>query len=478
MRMSHTQMYARFLASDPAWNGRFFTGVLTTGIYCLPSCHARKPKPAKVRFFRTCDEARSAGLRPCLKCHPDDFSKGADPVLETIETLVAEIRARPSAFRDTRAIVARSGFGTTRCFELFRQHFHTTPADLHLKSKVGAARGLLSGEKIPLSEVAGEAGFESMSAFHEHFRSLNGMTPNEYRALSSPGPFSIALPGDYPLGHTLRSLGRDPQSLTERLTGSVYETTFDLGRGPAPVRIRFSRAEAVVSLLAGDASAPERRAVHRIVCAMLGLEQDAAAFARLARRLGLGRLVKGRAGLRLVRTRSVWDGLLWSIIGQQINLPFACTLKRTLVEALGKPVGGGLQALPEPAAIARLDSADMRRWQYSRQKADYLIGVSRRIVSGELDLAGLETMSATRAERTLLGVRGLGPWSVNYLMMRSLGFADCVPIGDTGVTSGLISLFRLEERPDADAARKLTSVFSPHRSLATAHLWQINQPEP
>ena len=87
-------------------------------------------------------------------------------------------------------------------------------------------------------------------------------------------------------------------------------------------------------------------------------------------------------------------------------------------------------------------------------------------------------MSATRAERTLLSVRGLGPWSVNYLLMRSLGFADCVPIGDTGVTSGLQSLFNLEERPDADGTRRLMAVFSPHRSLATAHLWQINKPPP
>jgi len=100
------------------------------------------------------------------------------------------------------------------------------------------------------------------------------------------------------------------------------------------------------------------------------------------------------------------------------------------------------------------------------------------MAAGELDLGALPRMSATRAERTLLAVRGLGPWSVNYLMMRSLGFADCVPLGDTGVTSGLQTLFRLEERPDVDATRRLMSVFSPHRSLATAHLWQINQPPP
>ena len=75
-------------------------------------------------------------------------------------------------------------------------------------------------------------------------------------------------------------------------------------------------------------------------------------------------------------------------------------------------------------------------------------------------------------------MRGLGPWAVNYIMMRSLGFADCVPLGDTGLTSGLKALLELEERPDHDATRRLMQVFSPFRSLATAHLWQFTQPIP
>jgi len=107
MRMSRAHMLSRFLASDPAWNGRFFTGVLTTGVYCLPSCRARKPKAENVRFFPSCDAARAAGLRPCLKCHPDDFARGADPVLAAIEALVAEVRTDPGRFRDARSVVKR-----------------------------------------------------------------------------------------------------------------------------------------------------------------------------------------------------------------------------------------------------------------------------------------------------------------------------------------------------------------------------------
>jgi AraC family transcriptional regulator of adaptative response / DNA-3-methyladenine glycosylase II len=479
MRMNHEQMYARFAASDSAWNGRFFTGVLTTGIYCLPSCKARKAKSANVRFFASCDEARKAGLRPCLKCHPDDFARGADPVLESIETLVSEIRGNPGRFRDARAVVRRSGFGTTRCFELFRQHFHATPADLLLRARIARARRSLVGGDLPLADVACESGFESMSVFHEHFKAMNGMTPSAYRDLRSAGAFAIELPPGYPLAYLLRTLGRDPVSATDRLTGSTYETASDLDGVRAVVRVQLGEPSVLVSVIAeGPVGPGQRVAAHRQVSGLLGLEQDAAAFSRLARRLGVARLVSGRAGLRLSQTPSVLDGLLWCIIGQQINLPFACVLKRRLVENLGTPLPGGLFSLPSAESIARLTPADMRPWQYSRQKAEYVIGAARLVAEGKLDLAGLPLMSATRAERTLLSVRGLGPWSVNYLMMRSLGFADCVPIGDTGVTSGLQAVFKLEERPDADATRRLMTVFSPHRSLATAHIWQFNRPHP
>jgi AraC family transcriptional regulator of adaptative response / DNA-3-methyladenine glycosylase II len=472
-------MYSRILASDSTWNGRFFTGVLTTGIYCLPSCRARKPKSENVRFFPSCEAAREAGLRPCLKCHPDDFARGADPVLESIETLVGEVRGDPARFRDARAIVRRSGFGSTRCFELFRQHFHSTPADLLLRAKIEAARRLLIGSDAPLNDVADAAGFDSISAFHEHFRSLSGMTPSGYRSLREEGSFTVDLPPGYPLDLALQALGRDPQSVTERLAGTDYEASADLDGVPSIIRIKFSKGSALVTVDGAQGKAVSQRvAAHRFVVGTLGLEQDAAGFTRLARRLGVARLVAGRPGLRLVRTPGVLDGLIWSIVGQQINFAFACVLKRRLIENTGKALGDGLFALPSPAAIAGLEPADMRPWQYSRQKAEYLIGAMKLIVEGKLDLRALPAMSATRAERTLLAVRGLGPWSVNYLMMRSLGFADCVPLGDTGVTSGLKTLFKLEERPDVDATKRLMGVFSPHRSLATAHLWQINHPEP
>ncbi len=473
-------MYERVLAGDPSCNGRFFTGVLTTGIYCLPSCKARKPKFENIRFFPSCEAARAAGLRPCKKCHPDDFARGADPVLETVESIVAEIRTHPARFPNTRSIVKRLGFGPTRTFELFRLHYHTTPADLLLRARLAAAKRDLISSPSPLAEIAYAAGFESLSVFHEHFRQLNGLTPAAYRALSSSNSFELSLPPGFLLGYLRRALSRDSHSINERLEGNTYTAAVQLSSGPAILQLQLSPEKIRATLSPALARTPPPSAIeaHSLVVALLGLDDDTAAFARLARKLGLARLVAGRADLRISHTPSLYDGLLWSVIGQQINFSFASLLKRRLFELAGTPLPNGLVAPPTPAAVAALETHDLLPLQFSRQKADYVLSLSRLIAHGSFDLESLRTMSATRAERTLLSLRGLGPWSVNYIMMRALGLPDCVPLGDTGVTSGLQSLLSLEQRPDVDATRRLMAMFSPHRSLATAHLWQLNQPIP
>jgi AraC family transcriptional regulator of adaptative response / DNA-3-methyladenine glycosylase II len=473
VRLTPARMYSLFLAGDSAYDGRFFTGVLTTGIYCLPSCKARKPHRRNVRFFPSVESARAAGLRPCRKCHPDDFARGADPVLESIEALVAEMRANPVLFPDTQAVVRRSGFGATRLFELFRQYYHTTPAELLLRARVeDAKQKLLAGDETLVS-VATDAGFESQSSFHENFRRLNGMTPAAYRELRSNRLFEVALPSGYPLPYLRRALGRDPHSVTERLVENVYTAGVSLEGGPTLLTLHLSRQAVRAEVSCGNGVE-----AHRVVIGLLGLEQDAAGFARLARRLGMARLVAGRPELRISQTHSLLDGLFWSIIGQQINFPFACLLRRRLVEKAGTPVGDGLYAPPTAASVTALSRADLLKLQYSRQKAEYLLGLARLVTEGQLELQALRGSSAARAERTLLAIHGLGPWSVHYVLMRSLGFADCVPLGDTGVASGLQALLQLEERPDVDAVRRLMSVFSPFRSLATAHLWQFKQPVP
>lgn len=470
MRMTTASMYARFAASDASYDGRFFTGVVTTGIYCIPSCRARKPKASNVRFFPTIEAAREAGFRPCRKCHPDDFARGADPVLESIETLAAEVRANPSAFPDARSIVQRSGYGTTRAFELFRRYFHQTPADLLLRARLQKARDLLLKGADSVSDAAFSVGFESLSAFHENFRSLTGLTPAAYRELPTARTFEIALPEDYSLPHLRHALSRDVESVTERLDGDSYTTAIQLDGAPALLHLDLTPKAVTVTCPPESAVA-----AHGIAVRLLGLGQDAMGFRRLATRLGFQALADAGGNLRISQTPTIFDGLLWAIVGQQITFSFACRLRRRLVELCGTPAGQDLIAPPSPEDVARLAPEALLPLQFSRSKAEHVVDTARLVVDGRLDLDAMSSGSAARAERTLLGVRGLGPWSANYLMMRSLGFADCVPLGDTGVTTGLQRLMHLDIRPDIDATRRLMSIFSPYRSLATAHLWQLNR---
>jgi AraC family transcriptional regulator of adaptative response / DNA-3-methyladenine glycosylase II len=472
MIMTRDHMLQRFYARDRASNGRFITGVLTTGIYCLPSCTARKPLPENVRFFATRDEARSAGLRACRRCRPDDFYQQYDPDVHLLETLAADVRRTPAAFADAAAMVASSGIGTTKLNALFRQHLHTTPAAFLARERVAAACAALA-EGRTVTDAAYAAGYESLSAFHPNFRRQTGLTPGEYRALGQSRTFTLALPEGFRAEVVLNYLGRDPVSLIERVAGSEMVKGIRLGGAPARLRIAFADGAARCEVEAERTiGAEEMREAHAAAVRMLGLVSEPAAFERhVARRPELARLVERRPGLRLPQTADAWECLVWTIVGQQVNLPFAFALRGVIAELAGEPAGDGLRAHPTPDAVAALDYADLTTRRFSRRKAEYVIDTARLIAAGALRIDGGEREMAPALERRLLDVRGLGPWSVQYLLMRGYGFADCVPAGDAGLSAALQRFCALDHRPGPGETRALMEPFAPFRSLATYHLW-------
>jgi AraC family transcriptional regulator, regulatory protein of adaptative response / DNA-3-methyladenine glycosylase II len=468
--MTRESMLERFYARDAASNGRFLTGVLTTGIYCLPSCTARKPLPENVRFFGSEDEARSAGLRPCRRCRPDHFYQQYDPDLHLLETLLADVRRDPAAFADATALVATSGIGTTKLNALFRRHLHATPAAFLARERVAVASRALAGGAT-VTEAAYGAGYESLSAFHLNFRRLTGLTPGEYRALGTSREFTVALPEGFRADGVLRYLGRDPASVLERVRGNELAKGLMLADGPAVLRMRF---DGEIAVCAVDADRPldaeSLREAHGAAARMLNLASDPASFERQVERADLARLIEGRRGLRIPLTATPWECLLWAVVGQQVNLAFAYALRTAVAELAGVPAGDGLRAHPSPEAVAALDYEDLTSRQFSRRKAEYVIDTARLIASGELRIGGEREM-ATAVERRMLDVRGLGPWSVNYFLMRGAGFADCIPIGDVGLTAALQRFFTLDHRPGPAETRERMEPFAPYRSLATYHLW-------
>lgn len=285
--------------------------------------------------------------------------------------------------------------------------------------------------------------------------------------------FEILLPPGYDPAPTLQFLGRDPQSSSEWVRGDAFLKVVRLGEGQ-PARL-------TVEIQAGAARCRvepvgTREEAVSVARRLLGLEgADPTHFVDLLHNVpghgDLRRLAAGREGLRIPLTADLFEGLAWAIIGQQINLAFATVLRRRLIEGWGEAAGEGYRVFPGPLAVADLEPADLLPLQFSRRKAEYLIGMSRAIVSGELPLAVMASETAEQVESRLLALRGIGPWSAQYVLLRAWGFADCAPAGDSALATALQRFFRLDRRPGPDEVRALLAPFAPFRSLATCHFW-------
>lgn len=475
-------MLAMMLAEEAATtaDGRFIVAVKTTGIYCLPSCRPpRRPKHENLEFFPGPEEARAAGYRACKRCRPDDFYLGHHASEELAEQIVGAARNDPGAYRSVADLASHGGVSQTKLHDLIRTHFHTTPADVLVRARVVTARTALLASDRSVAEVAYGAGFESLSAFNDNFRKLSGLSPQAYRGLASGAEFVLNLPADYPIERMLRYFGRDAESVTDRVTGNAYSTALRLGNGDpsgtvAVATIELRPGAARCRLDSSQALTPVQRGVaHEQILAMLGLALDPTRFeSHVSASPELAPLIAGQTGLRLPRLADPFDALVWAITGQQISLAFTYRLRRRLVELTGFEMANGLYAPPLAERVAELECGDLTALSFSRSKADYLIGAARAVVDGSLPIYALTEASATRVERTLLAVRGIGPWSAHYLLMRAYGFLDCVPVGDTGLVAGLTRFFSLPTRPDSRETLALMSRFSPYRSLATFHLWQ------
>lgn len=480
MSLTRHAMLTRARARDARYDGRFLTGVLSTGIYCLPSCPARRPRAENVRFYDTAREARAAGLRACLRCRPDDFLDGRDPDADLARRIASAAMERPSEHADAAGVGRAFGVGSTRLNALFRRHYHMTPAAFLQRARLDTARAMLLRRTHSVLDAALEIGYESLSAFNDAFRRHHAVTPGRVRSLRGTDAFVLSLPPRYRAEEILAHLARDPESPTERRAGGRLGRAVRLPGGIALLHLEIGDGEARCRIETDHPIHPDDAPdAHLIALRLMGLRLDPDPFERRVRRVArLAPLVRRRPGLRLPLAPEPFETLVWSIVGQQIHLGLAFTLRRALLDLCGAPAPGGLTAHPLPGDVARLGYADLTRRKFSRRKAEYLIDTARLVHGGDLPLDSLSAEPAGEIERRLLAVRGIGPWSAHYMMMRGLGLADCVPAGDSGLRTALRRFFGLDRPPDADEVRTLMEPFAPHRSLATAHLWASLGDEP
>ncbi|KRF07148.1 DNA-3-methyladenine glycosylase [Paenibacillus sp. Soil766] len=182
-------------------------------------------------------------------------------------------------------------------------------------------------------------------------------------------------------------------------------------------------------------------------------------------------------GLRLMGIPDLFEAMSWGIIGQQINLAFAYTLKRRLVETFGTSLeweGRTFWAFPTPERIAALTTEDLTALQFTGKKAEYLIGVANLMAQGALSKAGLLAMSDFLAmEKELLRIRGIGPWTANYVLMRCLRNPAAFPLADVGLHNALKHVLGLEAKPSLEEIRQLAEGWRGWEAYATFYLWRV-----
>lgn len=286
---------------------------------------------------------------------------------------------------------------------------------------------------------------------------------------------TIALPPGFRHQDVLAFHRRDAQQVAERVEAAEVHKGLAWDGHPACLSVRFDDALAEVTLAVDGPVAPDTAPLERMARRMLGLTQAVERFEHeYADHPQLGPLIAANAGLRVPQTATPFEALTWAITGQQISVTAAVSVRRQLILAAGLRHGGGLYCYPDASRIARLDEDQLRGAGFSRTKARTLLNLIALVEQGGLPLDEWADAPPVEAIRTrLLAVRGIGPWTVSYTLLRGYAALDGSLHGDVAVRNKLQQLLALPERiSEADTERWLAQ-FAPWRALVAAHLWAM-----
>jgi AraC family transcriptional regulator, regulatory protein of adaptative response / DNA-3-methyladenine glycosylase II len=483
--LDHDACYRALATRDARFDGRFFVGVHTTGVYCRPICPARTPKQENVIFFPTASAAQEAGFRPCLRCRPESSPdlgawRGTSNTVSRALTLIGEGVLDGEA---VDALSQRLGVGERHLRRLFKQHLGASPIAVAQTRRVLFAKQLIAETTMPLAEIALASGFGSVRRFNATFQALYNRPPRDLRrsrmtnneraaaggimlTLPYAPPFdwdamvrflaARAIPGIEVVEENnvyMRSIALDGAQ------GVIAVEPDDHGRG-LKVRIRFPRVEYLATIV-------ER--VRRV----FDLRADPLAIGKhLSADHFLAPLVVRRPGLRVP---GAWDGFevaVRAVLGQQIPVPAARKLAAKLTSAYGDPsdtalANGLTHTFPTPSRIARADLAVLGM---PAVRAAALSSLAAAAAADGRLFSPRETLEAAIAK--LRALRGIGEWTAQYIAMRALREPDAFPATDIGLMRAMSKMDG--KRPDASTLLTRAEAWRPWRAYAAQHLWTVD----
>jgi DNA-3-methyladenine glycosylase II len=273
--------------------------------------------------------------------------------------------------------------------------------------------------------------------------------------------------------------GRQFEPLLDHFENGEYRRVADIGGKPVLYGVSEVKAKKPAGLRIRILAGPGDKATEAEVRALVerqfatGLNLKPFHWIAESDRV-LSHLVAHFRGMRIPQAPSVYELLISAILEQQVNLSFAHQVKRALIQTYGMHIdheGHCYKAFPEPAALAITTARELRRLQVSGPKARYIIGISRAVLDGSLDLEGLRQLGPAIAHAKLIELKGVGPWTAQYVGLRALGHLDCLPAADVGLQKAIQRFYRLRNQPSPTRVEKLARAWAGWRSYATFYLW-------
>lgn len=286
----------------------------------------------------------------------------------------------------------------------------------------------------------------------------------------------VKLPSDFRTNDILSFHRRDPLMAAERVDANTLQKGLTWRGYTACLTIRFNSGYADAELaIDGPSNAGEAELLEHMVQRMLGLTQRIEDFEHTYRRHPhLGLLISRQPGLRVPLTATPFEALTWAITGQQISVSAAVAIRRRLIQAAGLKHSGGLGCYPDARRISQMSEADLRQAGCSQVKARSLIELSRRVMENLMPLdEWTVTLPVDEMCEKLLLVSGIGPWTINYALLRGFGWLDGSLHGDVAVRRSMQTLLNHPEKVTEVYAKQWLAEFSPWRALVAAHLWAM-----
>jgi len=481
MELDPDRCYRALRTRDARFDGRFFTAVRSTGIYCRPICPARTPKRENCLFVACAAAAAERGYRPCLRCRPE-ASPGTPAWLGTSTTVSRGLRLIEDGALDegdVGAFAARLGVGERQLRRLFERHLGASPNAVAQTRRILFAKKLIDETDLPMTQVALASGFSSIRRFNDAIRTVYDMPP---RALRNRSAARARADGTCDL--TLRLAYRPPfdwslltQFLTlraipgvEAVTGESYRRTFafDAGQGAIEVSPDPERS-LLLARIRFDGAVPLQRIAER-VRRIFDLGADTAVLmADLGRSATLRDAVAAAPGIRVPGSWDAFELAVRAILGQQVSVRGATTLSGRLVERFGEParfeIGAGQHSSLFPTAEVLAD-ADVGSIGLPRSRATAITSLARAALEGALDFGTSDDLDEIVAR--LVELPGIGDWTAHYIAMRAANEPDAFPASDLGLRRAV----GVEGEPAGEAAlRSLAESWRPWRAYAAMLLW-------